>query len=182
MEKKISLLQLAGSSTLWVRKNAEKLRPAINKELESLTPGGVLVIDLEGIEAFDNSYANELFGKTVLSLSNEYQNRFFIVENLTDFTRENLVRELLYMKLIMIERNKGALQLIGSIHPADSQTFELIKNSPQPVTAIELKDKLGINLTAVNERLNKLAEMGLVMRDTSVSQAGRQQYIYSAPK
>lgn len=182
MEKKISLLKLSGSSHLWVRERAKELRKDIEKELEALSPGDTLIIDLDGIEVFDYSFANELFGKTILSMSKEYANRFFIVENLNDYTRENLDKALDTLNLIMIERKDNHLQLIGKVHPADRQTFSLIEESSKPLTAIELKDKLGINLTAVNERLNKLTEMALVRRETSVSQAGRQQYTYMGPK
>jgi response regulator of citrate/malate metabolism len=182
MEKKLSLHKLSGSAHLWTREKAKALRKDIDKTLEGLAAGDSLVLDLGGIEVFDYSFANELFGKTILSLSKEYANRFFIVENLNEYTRENLDKALETLNLIMIERKKGTLQLIGKVHPADSQTFDVIKESSKPVTAIELKEKLGINLTAVNERLNKLTEMTLVMRETSVSQAGRQQYMYMAPK
>ena len=137
---------------------------------------------MAGVEVFDYSFANELFGKTIISLANEYKNRFFIVENLSSYTRENLDRALETLNMIMIEHKNNKLELIGKVHPADSQTFNLIKGSTKPVTAIELKDKLNINLTAVNERLTKLTEQGVVMRDNGVSGAGRQQYIYSGPK
>ena len=182
MEKRLGLLKLGGSKQLWTREKARELRKDIDKTLEGLEPGGALVLDIQGVEVFDYSFANELFGKTILSLANEYKNRFFIVENLSDYTRENLDKALESLNMIMIERKKGNLQLIGKIHPADSQTFDLIKDSPKPVTAIELKDKLGINLTAVNERLSKLTEQGVLRREQGVSEAGRQKYIYSVYK
>jgi response regulator of citrate/malate metabolism len=182
MEKRLGLLKLGGSKQLWTREKARELRKDIDKTLAGLEPGDALVLDIQGVEVFDYSFANELFGKTILSLANEYKNRFFIVENLSDYTRENLDKALESLNMIMIERKKGNLQLIGKVHPADSQTFDLIKHSSKPVTAIELKDKLNINLTAVNERLTKLTEYGVVSRETGVSGAGRQQYIYSGPK
>lgn len=182
MEKKLSLYKLSGSKQLWTREKARGLRKDIDQTLESLAPGDSLVIDIDGVEVFDYSFANELFGKTIISIAKEYPNRFFIVENLNDYTRENLDKALESLGMIMIEKKNNHLHLIGKVHPADSQTFALISESPKPVIATELKDKLGINLTAVNERLSKLAEMGLVKRETAVSQSGRQQYIYSAPK
>jgi hypothetical protein len=182
MNKRIELLKLGGSKQLWTREKAREIRNELDKTLSSLEQGGALVLDIKGVEVFDYSFANELFGKTIISLANEYKNRFFIVENLSDYTRENLDKALESLNMIMIERKNGKLELIGKVHPADSQTFNLIKESSKPITAIELKDKLNINLTAVNERLTKLTEQGVVMRDTGVSGAGRQQYIYSGPK
>jgi response regulator of citrate/malate metabolism len=182
MEKKISLHQLSGSKQLWTREKARELRQEIDKALASSGPGDAVVLDIEGIEVFDYSFANELFGKTILSLTHEYKSRFFIVESLSNYTRENLDKALESLNMIMIERKQGNLTLIGKVHPADNQTFDLIKNSTKPVTATELKDKLHINLTAVNERLSKLVQFGVVMRETGISGAGRQHYVYSGPK
>jgi hypothetical protein len=182
MEKKLSLHKLAGSAQLWTREKAKALRKDIDKAFESMAPGEVLVLDLAGIEVFDYSFANELFGKTILSIPREYPNRLFIVENLNDYTRENLDKALETLNLIMIERHKGELRLIGKVHPADSQTFALIFKSSKPVTALELKEKMDTTLNAMNERLAKLTELGLVVRETSVSSAGRQQYTYKVPK
>ena len=63
----------------------------------------MVVIDAKGVEVFDYSFANELFGKTLLSLSNEYSGRFVIVENLTTYTTENLTKALEGLNLAMIQ-------------------------------------------------------------------------------
>jgi hypothetical protein len=48
--------------------------------LEELHAGDVMVIDAQGVEVFDYSFANELFGKTLLSLAAEHPGRFLVVE------------------------------------------------------------------------------------------------------
>lgn len=167
---------------LWTRERAGEIRANINKILDTLSAGDSLVIDTDGVEVFDYSFANELFGKTLLSLTREYPGRFVIVENLTKYTRENLSKALESLGLAMIERKGGKLELIGKIHPADQETFSVIARAKEKVTAADLKDKLNINLTAVNERLTKLSGLALVRRETGVSNAGRQQYLYSVLK
>src|ERR1043166_1875007 len=61
---------------LWTREVARPLRESLEDELSQLAPGDVLVIDMKGIEAFDCSFANEFFGKSILSLPKMYSARF----------------------------------------------------------------------------------------------------------
>lgn len=163
---------------LWTRELAKKIRAAVNQQLERLEAGSTLVIDVKGVEVFDFSFANELFGKTVLAMASEYPGRFLLIENLTDYTRENLGKALESLSLVMIERHKGSLILIGKFHPADQETFAAIVASNDPVSAGVLSKQLGVNLTAMNERLSKLASLALVRREKAASAAGREQYEY----
>jgi hypothetical protein len=148
--------------------------------LEELEPGGVLVIDAKGIEVFDYSFANELFGKTVLSVAGEFQGRFVVVEHLTTYTHENLAKAMESLGLAIAERKKGKIELLGKVHPADSETLSVLVSAKEPVSAVELSKRLNVNLTAMNERLTKLMSMGLARRTKATSSAGREQYEYSA--
>lgn len=167
---------------LWTREKARIIRGEVEKLLEQAQTGDSVVINLKDVEVFDYSFANELFGMSVLRLSKEYPEKFLVVENLTNYTRENLSKALESLGLIMIERKGGKLQLLGKIHPADQETFHAIESAREPVTAVALKDKLGINLTAVNERLTKLSGLSIIRRKAGVSEAGRQQYEYTVLK
>jgi hypothetical protein len=180
MEKRLKLV--AYGKQLWTRERAAGIRTDINKMLGALGAGDTLVVDTDGVDVFDYSFANELFGKTLLSLTGEYPGRFVVVENLTRYTRENLSKALESLGLAMIERKRGKLGLIGKIHPADQETFSIIARAKEKVVAADLKDKLKINLTAANERLTKLTSLALVRREMGVSSAGRRQYLYSVLK
>jgi hypothetical protein len=179
MEAKLQLVDFG--TQLWTRELAREVRGRIASLLDDLEEGDALIIDAKGVEVFDYSFANELFGKTILSLPNEYPGRFFLVENLTTYTHENLGKALESLSLMMIERKGKKMQLIGKVHPADLESFSAIIQSKGPVTATVLKDKLGIALTAMNERLSKLTNMGVVRRERGVSAAGREQYQYAVP-
>jgi predicted transcriptional regulator len=78
----------------------------------------------------------------------------------------------------MIEHRKDGLGLIGKFHPADQETFAAIVASNEPISAGVLSKQLGINLTAMNERLSKLISLALVRREIATSAAGREQYEY----
>ncbi len=166
---------------LWTRECARQIRAHLHGELGKLKAGDSVVIDMNGIETFDYSFANEFFGRTVLSLPKEFPGVFLIVDNLSEYTRENLENALSCIGLIVIERIGADARLLGKVHPADEETFSAIIGARGPVTASSLKDELGIGLTAVNERLSKLFGLGILRRERIASAAGREQYRYSLP-
>ena len=163
---------------LWTREVARGIRSEVEAALDALSVGDVLVIDAKGVEVFDYSFANELFGKLAMVLPHQYPGRFLIVEHLTDYTRENLGKALESLNLALIERKGRAVTILGKVHAVDQQTVDVIARAKEPVTAATLKEKLGVNLNAMNERLGKLVSLGILRRDKSVSGAGREQYEY----
>ncbi len=176
MEKRFRLGR--HGTQLWTREKARQIRGQIAGILERLETGDVLVIDGTGVEVFDFSFANELFGRTLSTLVTEYPGRFVIVDNLTEYASENLTKALESTNQIMIERRNGKLVLLGKVHPVDQDTFGEIVRAGQAVSAGALSRKLEVNLTAMNERLSKLAGLGLVRREKGSSASGREQYVY----
>jgi hypothetical protein len=165
---------------LWSRPKGREVRIRLRTVLEVLRVGDVLVVDASGVEAFDFSFAAELFGKTLSTLAVEFPGRFVLVENLTECANENLIKALESSNLVMIERKQGELKLLGKVHPADEQTFAEISGTREAVSAGALSRKLEVNLTAMNERLAKLASLGIVRRERGSSATGREQYVYRA--
>jgi len=163
---------------LWTREKAREMREPLRKELNKLKVGDVMVIDLDRIEVFDYSFANEFFGKTLLSLPSEHEGIFVVIESPSDYARENLAKALESLGLAMIERNGKKATLIGKTHPKDEETFAAILRAKGSVTAAALGKQLDVNLTAVNERLSKLVSLGLARREKGVSAAGREQFEY----
>jgi predicted transcriptional regulator len=90
-----------------------------------------------------------------------------------------LTKALESLGIVMIERKKKNLELIGKIHTAFLETFNIIAKAKAPLTANNIKEKMDINITAANERLSKLITMGLIRREKGTSVAGREQYAYS---
>jgi hypothetical protein len=179
MEQRFKLA--SHGKTLWTRDVARPLREQVEDRLASAVSGDIVAIDMKGVEAFDFSFANEFFGKLLLSLPSMYPQRFILVEGLTEYTRENLVKALEGLNLAMIERIKKKLVLIGKLHPADTATFEAIAKEKAAVTAATLSSKLSLTVTAVNERLTKLSDLGLLRRLQGQSEAGRKQFEYAVP-
>jgi hypothetical protein len=168
----------AHDAQLWTRDRARKIRGEIEKVLETLAAGDTLVIDAKGVEVFDYSFANELFGKILLSAPRDYPGRFVIIENLTKYTEENLAKALEGMGIAMIRRKGKNLSLLGKVHPADEATFSAIRSAGEAPSASQLAETLKVNINAINERLTKLTNLGVVRRQKTVSAAGREQYAY----
>lgn len=177
MEKRLALVSY--DKQLWTREKAQTVRAELNKLLDSVGEGSSVIIDAKGVEVFDYSFANELFGKSLLNLANEFPGRFLVVENLSAYTRENLIKALESLNIAMIERTKKGLDLIGKIHAAYLETFRIVSKSKSPVSANAMSEKLDINITAANERLTKLVGFGLIRREKATSVAGREQYVYA---
>ncbi len=176
MDKRLILAEYG--KQLWTRDLARTIRKVVVELMDSMSGGDVLVLDAKGVDVFDFSFANELFGKTVMSLGGEYSGRFVVVENLTEYTKENLIKAMESMGLVIVERQGRNLELLGKVNATDRSTFEAVVAAKGVVTSAGLKDKLGLNLNAMNERLAKLVGLGLVRREKVASSAGREQYEY----
>jgi hypothetical protein len=176
MEKRLKLAEFG--SQLWTKEKARRIRSRVEAILTTLEAGDMLVIDAAAVEAFDFSFATELFGKTLMTLTVESPGRFLIVENLNECTEENLKQALESLNVAMIERKETNLSLLGKAHLADRDTFAAIVNAGEAVSAGALSRKLEVNLTAMNERLSKLTSMGIVRREKGSSATGREQYVY----
>jgi|GEM_PF-1498533 len=180
MEKSFNLSK--SGKHLWTRELAAKIRVELNRLLDSSRSGEVVVIDAKDVEVFDYSFANELFGKALRSLQSEYTDRFLAVEHLTEYTRENLSKALESLNLMMVERRGSKLNLLGKVHPSDEETYLEIVQAKKPVSAVELKDALDLNINATNERLTKLTNLSVIRRTQGVSESGRKQFLYTAVK
>jgi hypothetical protein len=139
-----------------------------------------MVVDAADVDAFDFSFAAELFSKTASTLAAEFPGRFVVIENHNECAGENIFEALGRSNLVMIQRCEGQPSLLGRVHPTDQQTFSEIIRVHSVVTAGTLSRNLGVNLTAMNERLSKLTSLGVLRREKASSTAGREQYVYRA--
>ena len=53
---------------LWTSVLGAQMREEMEKDLASLEPGESMILDLDGIEAFNSSFANQFFGQAMLNL------------------------------------------------------------------------------------------------------------------
>lgn len=179
MHTPFNLEEKAGKTELWTRDLAKGLRNELNQLLSNAGVGGIVIIDAKNIKVFDYSFGNEFFGKTVLSISTEFPGRIIAVDNLDEYTEENLNETLKSLGIAMLSRKDGEVSVIGKLHNVLVETFFLIHKSANPLTANNIKDSMNITVTAANERLTKLIELGMLRREKEVSDSGREIYVYS---
>lgn len=161
----------------WTRERAIPIRAEILELMEQLAEGDVLLLDVHYVQAFDYSFAAELFERLIKTIRSR-DGRFLLIDGLTEYNRENLQTALESLNLCTIARSDGNVGLVGQFKSVDAETFDLIAKHRKPSSASELQASLGISLNAVNERLKKLLGLGLIRRIPARSASGREQFLY----
>lgn len=161
----------------WTRERALPLKAEALALIEQLDEGDILVLDGAAVEAFDYSFAAELFEGLIKAVRMR-EGRFLVVDDLTAYNRLNLHKALESLELCLIARHEGRVELLGKINTVDAETFAVVAQHPAPIAAAEVQQQLGVSLNAVNERLKKLLGLGLIRRTAARSVAGREHFLY----
>ena len=165
---------------LWTRDRARPPREEVERLLDDAEPSSIVTIDLQGVEVFDFSFAAEFFGRLLQRLPTEHPGRFLVVENVGPWTGPNLQATLDGLELAAIVRDEGGrYRLIGKVTETDRATFEALLALGGGSTAAELASGLDVNLTAMNERLQKLVGRGVLRREPA---PGRARFTYHTPQ
>jgi len=165
---------------LWTRDRARTPREEVERLLESTEPGATVTIDLRGVDVFDFSFAAEFFGRLLQRLPTEHAGRFLVVEHIGPWTGPNLQATLEGLELAAIVRDEDdRYRLFGKVTETDRATFEALAARGGRSTAAELASGLHVNLTAMNERLQKLVGRGVLRREEA---PGRARFTYHTPQ
>ncbi len=165
---------------LVTREAGERLRSAIEGELEKAAPGSVVTIDFAGTGILDYSCADECLAKLVARLAaGEHPERFLVVAGLSDSQRENLQVALERRRLpVILEAPGGRIECVGTITPYLRQTLELVTGR-DGLSARDLAGELGLELTAASTRLINLHRSRLVVRRERAMPEGGREFVYS---
>ncbi len=167
---------------LWGRDRGREVRAEIERLLDRLGPGEALAVDLKAVEVMDFSFANEVFGKLYGRIGSEYPGRVLLLTGLADeFVKENLAAALAALNLMAVAyKSPRRWELLGKFADTDRETLEALQRL-KVATAPQLAEALGIQLTAVNQRLKKLSDTGLIARTRVSAPTGGGQYVYRWP-
>ena len=186
---------------LAMRPLGRQVQEKLDARLRSLPAGGVLVVDFDGVEMMDYSFADEALG-TILSrmAAKEYPDRHLVIETkgdeLGDALLENVEvalnrREVAALVLPQNTMNKakktenisavaGKWRILGDLPTHLVETLRAVMDKGC-VTVRDLSEALKLDsATACNNRIARLYQMHLVRREATVVPEGGRQYCYSA--
>jgi hypothetical protein len=166
-------------SHLVTRETGAAVRAAIAERLQSLDRGGVLTLDFSGVGIIDFSCADECLAKLVLRLSaGEYGEKYLCLTGLGESQRENIQVALERKKLPALLLGAGsAWECLGTLTPHLRETLRLVAER-SGMSARELADLLGLELTAASTRLINLHRHRLVRRRERPMAEGGREFVY----
>jgi hypothetical protein len=190
---------------LAMRPSGRRVQEALDASLRKLPPGGVLLLDFEGVEMMDYSFADEAFGTLYSRMAaKEYPDRHLVIaaqqgelgeallENIeVALSRRDVAAlvlshgqhaelEALLARAAKAERAPAPWRIIGTLPQHLIDTLGEVMNKGC-VTVRELASALNLDsATACNNRIARLYQMHLVRREATIVPEGGRQYCYSA--
>lgn len=190
---------------LAMRPGGRKLQENLDASLRKLPPGGVLLLDFEGVEMMDYSFADEAFGTLYSRMAaKEYPDRHLVIASQKGDLGEALLENIevalsrrevaalvlshdkkaeldaLLERAAKAERTPAAWRIIGTLPQHLVDTLGEVMNKGC-VTVRELASALNLDsATACNNRIARLYQMHLVRREATIVPEGGRQYCYSA--
>jgi hypothetical protein len=164
---------------LVTRETGAAVRAAIVERLQGLERGGVLTLDFSGVGIIDFSCADECLAKLVLRLNaGEYGEKYLCLSGLGESQRENIQVALERKKLPALLLGSGsAWECLGTLTPHLRETLRIVAER-SGMSARELADLLGLELTAASTRLINLHRHRLVRRRERPMEEGGREFVY----
>jgi hypothetical protein len=170
----------AGGKLMVTRKAGRAVREVLGEALETLPKGGVLYVDIRGVDLMDYSFADEALGILVSRVAGgEYGERHLVLVEEDRDLLENVEASLRQRSLAMLRVDEVGAQpgLVGGIPDHLVETLREIQAAGS-ITNAELAKRLGLNHTACNNRATRLAKLGLIHRHIETAAPGGRQYTY----
>lgn len=169
-----------GGKLMVTRGAGRSVREALGEALEELPKGGVLYVDIRGVELMDYSFADEAIGILVSRVAGgEYGERHLVLVEEDRDLLENVEASLLQRSLAMMRVDEvgGEPVLVGEIPEHLVETLWVIQEKGS-ITNADLAKVLDLNHTACNNRATRLAKLGLIHRQIETAAPGGRQYTY----
>lgn len=169
-----------GGKLMVTRSAGREVREALSEALEELPKGGVLYVDISGVELMDYSFADEALGIMVSRVaSGEYGERRLVLVDEDRDLLENVEASLRQRSLAMIRVDELGAEpaLVGEIPDHLVDTLRVIQEKAS-ITNADLARELDLNHTACNNRATRLAKLGLIHRHIETAAPGGRQYTY----
>jgi len=170
----------AGGKLMVTRGTGRRVREALGEVLESLAGGGVLYVDVRGVELMDYSFADEALGILASRVAaGEYGDRRVVLVEEDRELLENIEASLRQRSLAMVRVDEpGATpEIVGEVPEHLVETLQAIYDAGS-ISNADLAARLGVNHTACNNRATRLFKLGLIHRRKNTAAPGGRQYFY----
>jgi hypothetical protein len=192
---------------LAMRPQGRKVQEALDITLRKLPPGGVLVVDFDGVEMMDYSFSDEALGTLYSRMAaKEYPDRYLVLavgdDEVSTALMENVEvalnrREVAALavprsalaealaaddktspQIVKLAKNGEDCQVIGSLPAHLIDTLRAVMERHE-ATVRDLADDLQLDsATACNNRVARLYQLHLVRREAAIVPEGGRQYCY----
>jgi len=176
MEREFSLAKFG--KRLGTRLEGQKAHAEIFAELGRLPEGGVLVLDLEGVEVLSGSFADEAIAKVLERLrKGELPNRYLVLRTRNLEVLEDLEAKLIARRLgvLVLHTKEKGWRVIGFL-PQHLLRFFAYAMAHPAVTSKEAAADLGVSLKTASLCLKRLSDLRLVRAEREVRPQGGFQY------
>jgi hypothetical protein len=172
---------LNGSNNLVTRETGVVIRERLERELMMEADPTVAFFDFSGVGVIDYSCADEVIAKlTSRLLSNEYGEKFIVLEGLSSNQMENIAVALERKKLaVLYLQEGGGWQVIGFLNNYLRKTLVSVMERGSIILR-ELAQEGGIGLNTAGTRLLNLYKKRLIWRSEEVSKEGGRQFVYKS--
>jgi hypothetical protein len=167
---------------LYTADDATELEAALLHRLELLPPGGVLVVDFNGVRIASDA-ARRLLGRAVRRIGGggELEDRYIVITRvgLTSYNVEVMLER---EGLTVVQRTAdgSSAQLMGRLDPAVKETYEFLRKT-KTATAHDVHREFNQTIQAATNRLTKLFRLGLARRVAQeAASGGGRQFVYAA--
>ncbi len=176
MERTFSLAKFG--RRLGTRLEGKKAREEIFSQLAAVPEGGVLVLDLEGVEVLSGSFADEAICKVLERLrKGELPHRYLILRAGNFEVLEDLEAKLMARRLGLVVQHKEekGWKVIGFIPQHLLRVFVYAMKRPA-TTSKETAADLGVSLKTASLCLKRLADLRLLRTEREIRPSGGFQY------
>lgn len=166
---------------LATREKGSKVREDLEKAIKRLSPGEVSEVSFKGVQAATISFADELIGRLMSARASQDLPEVAIL--LTHLNNELLeaIQVCLERRELVAAQAKGRdVSLLGKVDPHLEKTFQVAYELGE-FTASDLADHLGITPQNANNRLKKLTDAGIIIRERRDPDGGGKEFIYRSP-
>lgn len=169
----------SGSNHMVTRETGRFLREVVEERLRTLGPRTVVDLDFSGVGIVDYSCADEVVAKLITRLQGqEYGDKFLRLKGMSSTQRENIEVALERKKLCIMETAGGSKPgALGVVQPHLAGTLEAIVEHGS-MTARQLADLKGIELSTASTRLANGYKLRLIARREANLEEGGRQFVY----